>query len=724
MGKILVIAEKPSVAKEIAHVVGAEKKVSPAKDARYGYYEGNSYFVSWCYGHLLTTYYPEDYDESLKSWDIKRLPFIPDHWKYKPTEFAEKQFNVLKKLLNSKEVSEVVCATDADREGELIFRLVYNESGSSKPVKRLWVSSMEDAAIRKGLKTMKGMREYDSLYHAASARQKADWIIGLNATRYFTTRYAEYPVVVNIGRVQTPTVNLIVQRQKEIENFEPQAYYVLTADTGTFKATLKKEKKQDADSIIAKCNGKSGFIESVKKEKKKTAPPKLYALTNLQQDANRLLGLSATTTLNTVQSLYEKKLLTYPRTDSQYLTSDMKESTEAIITGFLKKAGALGPTVKAAFGTEKPKIQAVINDKKVSGHHAIIPTTTALSENLTDLKEVERKIFDMVLYRFLAAVAPHYEYLRTEVILNVQDERFKAVGAQKLVGGWRDIADCLKDLIKSGKSSKKKEDDEEEEDLQELPELHEGDSFSRVKVTGEEKFTTPPPPYTEATLLEVMRNIGRKIEDKELKAIMSATDDNGNRRMLGTSATQGAIIDKIIDYGYVQKSGRKLEPTEKAYKLIAIVPEEIKSPEMTAEWEKALEDIREGKKTEEEFIRGISGFIKDVVTTGEGKFKNAPQAASSETRIEAPSLGPCPKCGSDVRDKVKLYGCTKKGCDFILWKTVAHKKLSETQAKKLLNKGRTDLLKGLKSAKGNSFDAFLVMDENGQTRFEFPNNIK
>ena len=721
MGKILVITEKPSVAKEVARVVGANNRVVEGKDGKsgaYGYFEGNNYCVSWCFGHLLTLAYMEEYDESYSKWDVKGLPFIPGAWRYTPLPSGKKQYGILKKLLNSKDISEVICATDADREGELIFRLVYNDARSTKPVKRLWISSMEDSAIRKGLASMKSMQEYDSLYHAASARQKADWIVGLNATRYFTCRFSKYPEVVNIGRVQTPTVNLIVQRQRDIDNFVPKAYYVLTADTGTFKATLKKESKSDADSIIAKCDGKSGYIESIRQERKKTAPPELYALTNLQQEADSLFGFSATETLNTAQALYEKKLLTYPRTDSRYLASDMKESTESIIAGFLAKEDIVPPAVKAAVRVPKPSAKAIINDKKVTGHHAIIPTLTSLSADLSSLSAKERKIFYLVLYRLLAAVSPHYEYLFTKVVLNVQGEQFTATGNQPLVGGWRDVVKYMKDML-GGKEPENKDEDSEE--TQDLPELKEGDVFNRVQVTGKEKFTTPPSPYTEATLLKDMQNIGQKIEDKELKAVMTATDHNGNKKMLGTSATQGAIIDKIIKSNYVSKKGRKLEPTEKAYKLIDLVPEAIKSPVTTAEWERFLEDIKEGKRTEEEFILDISNFARAVIATGESMYQHMPQEDRSNACIAPASIGNCPQCGEELHNIGKGYACPNKSCDFVLWKTVAHKAISDTQLKKLLERGKTDLIKGFKSSKGNDFNAYLVLDENGKATFAFDN---
>lgn len=718
MSKTLIIAEKYSVAKDIARVIRANNKVVEAKDARYGYYEGEDYIVSWCYGHLLSLCYPEDYDESLKTWSVQGLPFIPSAWKYSVFSTTKKQYSVLRKLLLSKDVSDVICATDADREGELIFRLVYNSIKSTKPVKRLWISSMEDAAIKNGLKTMKSIEEYDNLFHAASARQKADWIVGLNATRYFTCRYSKHPEIVNIGRVQTPTVNLIVERQKEIENFVPKAYYVLTADTGSFKAKLKKEDKASADSIIKKCNGKSGYIESIKAENKKVVPPALYALTNLQQDADKLLGFSATETLNIVQGLYEKKILTYPRTDSQYLTSDMKESTEEIVLGFLDKSDVIVPSAKAVFETKTPNISAVINDKKVSGHHAIIPTVTSLNENISSLKPKEQKIFYMVLYRLLAAVSVSHEYLFTKIVLNVQDERFAATGKQTLVEGWRGIQDCVKSVVGSANSSEQDKDASDDEN-QLLPEVHEGDMFKSVKVSGKEKFTTPPSPYTEATLLKDMQNIGKKIEDKDLKAVMLRVDDNGNKKMLGTSATQGAIIDKIIKTGYVRKSGRKLEPTEKAYKLIELVPEAVKSPVLTAEWEQALEDIKEGKMSEDAFVSKISTFTQSVISSSDAEFVRREQSGEAKPVISSSTIGKCPKCGGKVVFHSKAWSCENNKCDFVIWKTVAGKTLTEANAKDLLSKGKTSLIKGFKSKAGNLFDAHLILDREGKTKFEF-----
>lgn len=716
MGKILIIAEKPSVAKEIAHVVGAFKRVSPGKDARYGYMEGNRYIVSWCFGHLVQPCYPEDYNEAYKTWDIAHLPIIPSVWKYSSEGSGAQQYKVLKKLLNASEVDSVICATDADREGELIFRLVYNESGCRKPVQRLWISSMEESAIKEGMRKLRPGSEYNSLYHAADARQKADWIVGLNATRYYTKRFASDRNVLAIGRVQTPTVNLIVQRQLDIDNFKPEPYYVLTADTGSFKATLKENDKAVAEKIATKCNGKDGFVSSIVQEEKKSNPPELYDLTHLQQDADKLFGYSASQTLKLAQSLYEKKLLTYPRTDSQYLSSDMEGTAKTVVNGLLaSKFG--GKSVIDAFDGKQPRIAKIINDKKVSGHHAIIPTATATKTDLSSLNAQEHNIFHMVALRLLAAVCIPQEYLSTKVVLTVVDEEFKATGKFVLKGGWKDIVAVLK----PAQPQPAEEQQGEENMMQPLPPLQEGDRFANVSVSCAEKFTSPPAVYTEASLLKEMQNIGKRIEDVELKTIMSSVDDNGNKKMLGTAATQGAIIEKIIKTGYVTKKGRKLLPTEKAFALMRIVPDEIKSPDMTAEWEKRLEEIKDGSCSEKLFLNAIEAFIHEVIANAQKTYSG--NEIAPEAFVSTPNtVGQCPFCGRDVvKNKAGHFGCSgwKTGCKFVIFSTIAGKKLTENQAKSLLSKGRTGLIKGFRSKSGKSFNAYLVLQPDGKIKFEF-----
>ncbi len=720
MGKTLVIAEKYSVAKEIGHVIGCTKRVSPGKDARFGYFEGNGYLVSWCLGHLVTTCYPEEYKEEYKLWNVEDLPIIPDVWKYSTKGHGIAQYQVLKKLLNSADVQQVVCATDADREGELIFRLVYNESKSKKPVKRLWIRSMEESAIKEGMRKLKPGSDYDSLYHAASARQKADWVVGLNATRYYSVRFSSPGNVLSVGRVQTPTVNLIVQRQLEIDHFKPKPYYLLAADTGAFWAFLKESDKAKADDIIAQCNGKTGVVTSVTQEEKKDGAPALYDLTRLQQDADQMFGFSAIETLDIAQSLYEKKLLTYPRTDSQYLSSDMKDTATEVVNGLL---GGKIPKVKdvlAAFGGKKPNIAKVIDDKKVSGHHAIVPTLTSLREGVEGLNDREIRIYYMVAFRLLAAVCIPHEYLATKVALDVNGVVFHASGKQVRVNGWRTVWALLRAMFASpNKDGDKKEFDETKS--QALPPLKEGDEFPNTKVAGKEKFTKPPAPYTEATLLADMRNIQKKIEDKDLRAVMAAVDDNGNRKMLGTPATQGAIIEKIIQTGYIEKRGRQLFPAEKAFALIRILPEELKSPNLTAEWEKQLEEIKDGRFSEDVFLDNINEFIRNVITTAQKEFARK-KGEEKGFFVSPNSLGPCPLCGSDVvRNKTGNLGCSawKNGCKFGIYATIAKKRLSDNQVKTLLTKKRTRVIYGFVSKSGKKFDARLVLGADGEISFDF-----
>lgn len=721
MSKVLIIAEKPSVAKEIAYVVGSSKKVIPGKDARYGYYDGPKYSVSWCYGHLVQPRYPEDYDEKYKSWNIADLPIIPSVWKYSTDGPASKQYKVLRELLNSSEISSVICATDADREGELIFRLVYNQAKCRKSVQRLWISSMEESAIKEGMRNLRPGSDYDTLYHAADARQKADWIVGLNATRYFTARFSKQnsagkTPVLTVGRVQTPTVNLIVERQLAIDNFKPVPYYVLTANTGSFKASLKESDKNVAEEKAKKCDGKEGVISCIEQEEKTSSPPELYDLTHLQQDADKMFSYSASQTLKLAQSLYEKKLLTYPRTDSRYLSSDMKDTAKTVVEGLLSSKFR-NPVIQNAFDGKQPRINKIINDKKVSGHHAIIPTVTSIKADISSLNAQEKNIFQLVAIRMLAAVCVPQEYLSTKVVLEVAGEKFVAHGKFVFKNGWKDIVATIKTT--EPQHTEEKTDDENL--MQPLPPLKVGDRFRNVAVSCDEKFTSPPAVYTEATLLKDMQNISKHIEDVELKAVMSTVDDNGNRKMLGTAATQGGIIDKIIKTGYVLKKGRKLYPTEKAFALMEIVPEEIKSPEMTAEWEKRLEEIKDGCCQEKMFLDAIDSFIRDVIASVQKEYathKIAPQALRTTPQL----ISPCPLCGKEVlKNKAGNYSCTgwKNGCQFSVFSTIAGKKLSESQVKSLLTKGRTGLIKGFKAKSGKSFDAFLVLDSSGKVNFEF-----
>jgi len=700
----LIVSEKPSVGRELAGIVGAKEK----KD---GHIVGNGYIVTWAIGHLTELAPPEMYDESFKTWKLETLPVIPDRFKTIVSKKTSDQYKIVKDLMNSNEVTEIICATDAGREGELIFRRIYEKAGCRKPVKRLWISSMETSAIKQGLAAMKDWGEYDNLYYAADCRQRADWLVGINLTRMYSVLHGR---TLNTGRVQTPTLALIVKRQNDIENFKPELYYSLTADLGSFLAYAKVSDKKEAEDIVERSKGTNAVVKSVEKQKKRENAPPLYDLTALQRDANRFFGVSAQQTLDNMQNMYERQLVTYPRTDSRYITSDMETPTKSLIENLLG-AGVYDAKTAEKYNRDKIAVKQIANDKKVTDHHAILPTAKITAEIYNNLSPVERKLMTLILYRLIISVYTTHVYMATKVLLDIVGVEFTATGKEILDYGYRTVEERLKSVLKSD-SDKAKPSDSLVDVI--LPEMKEGDIFPVQDMACEEKQTQPPRPYTEDTLLSAMETAGKAIDDAELREAMK---DSG----LGTPATRASIIEHIIKCGYMTREAKNLMPTAAGKLYISLVIDKVKEPEMTAEWEKQLADIQKGKLSGEEFMDTIAGFLREVI----GETKNRP-AGDSESPVFAFTkeiAGACPVCGKNVLEQVKCYSCEsgKNGCGFVIWKKIAGKTIGLPLAKVLLSKGRSKVLKGFKSKAGKPFEAMLAITEKDGTKqvtFEFADN--
>lgn len=693
----LIIAEKPSVAKEIAKCVGATRHEQ-------GYLSGQETLVSWCVGHLVELAPPEDYDPALKRWKLDTLPIIPDRYITTISQNTASQFDILKKLMQRTDVTELVCATDAGREGELIFRLVYEKAGCEKPFKRLWISSMEEKSIRDGLAAMKDGSAYDNLYRAALCRQRADWLIGMNFTRLYSVMYNK---VLKAGRVQTPTVNLIVKRQNEIDGFVPQIYYNLTADMGSYKAYSRAEAAHEAQAIIARCGGKDAFVTKAERQEKRENPPALYDLTTLQRDANRLLGYSAQQTLDAMQKLYDTKLATYPRTDSRYITADMAQSARSLMDTLLAAGIYDGDT--AALDTGKLSVDRLVNDKKVTDHHAILPTGSVTREKLLGLPEEQRNILLLVAYRLLSAAYVPHCYTATKVMLDINGVPFTATGKEILEPGYRWIDEQMRSAIKSRSA---KEDKPDSPDNAVLPMMGVGNIFSVHNVSAEEKKTQPPKAYTEDTLLAAMETAGKHIADEALRDAMKNSG-------LGTPATRASIIESVIKTGYIVRDGKKLIPTDIAFTFMEIVADMLKEPELTAQWEKELAEISCGERSEADFIGDVTAFINDFIS--DAKIFYSPEDSKTVFKPQRDLLGVCPRCGQYVVEYPKSYSCEsgKGGCGFVIWKTMAGKDITMAMMQQLLSRGKTGLLKGFKSKAGNPFDATLVLKSDFSVGYEF-----
>lgn len=682
----LVIAEKPSVAQTIAKVLGATER----KD---GYVQGNGYIVSWCVGHLAALVNPESYDDKYKAWSFETLPIIPETWKFGILPSTKKQFYILKELMFRSDVDELVCATDAGREGEAIFRYVYNLVGCKKPFKRLWTSSLEESAIRDGFNNLKDGHEYDNLYEAGLCRAKADWLVGMNGTRLFSVRYNSR---LNIGRVQTPTLAMIVQRDYEVSNFVKQKYFTVELDCGTFIALSECiDDESKAKSIAEICSGKNAVVSSVKKEVKSVNPPKLYDLTTLQREANRQFGYTAQQTLDLTQSLYEQKLVTYPRTDSQFITDDM-EGTAAEMVKLVCRY------ITCCNGISiDPDIKRIINNKKVSDHHALLPTAQIAEKDLTALPESERNILYLISAKLICAVAEPHKYESVKAVLNCENNEFTATGKTVINDGWKRLEQRIKSLLKGGDTEEKADNSEKS-----LPELTDSQKLENVSASTAEHWTSPPKPFTEDTLLSAMETAGNKEYDE---------DSDVEKKGLGTPATRAAIIEGLVKREYIERKKKQLIATDKGVNLIKVVPDEVKSPKMTANWETDLQSIEKGMYSPDSFMGQIENYVKQLCSNYASSAEN-PAFAKKVNEI-----GVCPKCGKNVLETAKAYSCCggRSGCGFIIWKTIASKNISVAQAKKLIEKKKTDLIKGFKSKAGKEFNAYIVLKEDFTTGFEF-----
>ena len=712
MSKTLVIAEKPSVARDLTQAL-------PGRfENKETHYESDDYVVTYAVGHLLELINPEDYDERLKKWRMADLPIIPDEFRVHPRDKkAEKQLKAIYKLLRDDEVERVVNACDAGREGELIFSYIYETSGVDKPVERLWISSMTKTAIRDGFEHLRPGTELRPLEAAARSRAEADWLVGMNATRAATIRgRAWVGGVVSLGRVQTPTLALIVKREREIQAFVPEPYWLVHARFDPRYEGLwfegdevRLKNGERADEIVAKVSGKEGVVESVERKEQSERAPLLYDLTSLQRDANRRFGFSARRTLQAAQSLYEgKKAITYPRTSSRWLSGDLVpqlKPTAATLQPIEEYAGA----ARFVLGLQQLPLGRVVNDSRVDDHHAIIPTD--VPHDVHTFTPDERRVFDLIARRFLAVFHPPARYARTTVVTLVEDERFRTRGKVTLEAGWRGVYGVEAD-------ADRKRPDEEDAEGGELPPLEQGQKVTCVEAESERKETKPPPRYTEATLLSAMETAGKLIDDEELREAMK-------ERGLGTPATRAETIETLIRREYVERAGKDLQATPKGLQVISMLEEhKLTSPELTGDWEKKLSDIEHGSGDRRGFMSEIETFTGEIV----GQIKELDKEKLRPERVE---LGLCPRCGAKtgeiIRENSRAYGCTswksreEPGCGFVIWKRVAGRTLTPEIARQLLEERRTrEVLSGFKSRAGKPFRARLVLNDEDKVEFEFP----
>ena len=680
----LVIAEKPSVAQAIAAVLGAQERED-------GYIRGKDWIVTWCVGHLVELAQAAVYEERFAKWRLEDLPILPERWRYAAAQGKKKQLDILRRLLNDKSVDIVICATDAGREGELIFRLVYDFCKCTKPVQRLWTSSMEDSAIRDGFEKLRPSADYDRLYHAALCRSQADWLVGINATRLFSCLYG---VTLNVGRVQTPTLALLVEREAAIAAFVKTPFYTPVLDlTGFTVLGEKMEDRAAADAIRSVCNGKDAAVREIKRQDKNTAPPKLYDLTTLQREANRLFGYTAQQTLDYTQSLYEKKLCTYPRTDSRFLTEDMAPGLPALVFAVAGNLAFLPAVLPLPVNADQ-----VVNNGKVSDHHAIIPTPTMAAANLDGLPAGERNILHLMAVRLLCAVGEKHSHAETAVTVECAGHLFTAKGSTVLREGWKAAEQAFRATLKE----KPQENDADDASL---PELSEGQVFSSVAASVREGFSSPPKHFTEDTLLSAMESAGS-----------DDAPEDAERKGLGTPATRAGIIEKLVKSDFVARKSKQLFPTEKGVNLIAVLPDIIKSPQLTAEWEHMLGRIERGELVDADFMEGIAAMTRDLVSA-----HAVPDQAHSArfARPTAPSVGVCPRCGSAVTESKKGFFCSGRDCRFALWRdnkffAAKKKEITKPIAAALLTEGRV-FIKGLYSEKtGKTYDATVVLEDTGR----------
>ena len=682
----LIVTEKPSVARTISKVLGATAR-------RDGYLEGGGWLVSWCVGHLVELAPPGVYDQRLERWDRADLPILPGRWRYLVSSSTKRQFDVLCKLMHRADVDRIVCATDAGREGELIFRLVYHQCGCRKPVSRLWISSMEDAAIRDGFAHLKPLTEYDALYKAALCRERADWLVGINATRLFSCLHG---VTLNVGRVMTPTLAMTVEREAAIDAFRPEPFCTVLLKIEDCMASSERFKeKAKAEELLAECRKSSrAVVQKSERKEKAERPPALYDLTTLQRDANRLLGYSAQQTLDYTQSLYEKKLVTYPRTDSRYLTEDMAAGLPGLV---MDTAAAFGFR-----GAIPVHAKQVINNQKVSDHHAILPTQSVAGADLSSLPVGEVSILRLIAARLLAAVGEPYRYAETTVQFECAGQTFTAKGKTVLDEGWKAV-----ERVILGNAAEKGE-----ENLEVLTEVQDKETLPVLDAQLKEGRTTPPKHFTEDTLLAAMESAGA-----------DAMPEEAERRGIGTPATRAATIEKLVQKGFLAREGsgktKHLLPTEKGCALIAAMPEQLKSPAMTAEWETKLTQIEKGQYMPEQFMEEIESMIKSLVN----QYANTPSAPTKATP-GASVVGTCPHCGSDVAEREKGFFCSNRECRFVIWKDNTFfarlgKRPTRQVVDKLLRDGRARLKDCKSQRTGKTYNASVLMTTEADGRAKF-----
>lgn len=683
----LVICEKPSVAKSIASALGITSRVD-------GFYEGNGYLVSWCIGHLVGLADAAAYNESFKKWRYDDLPILPEPFRYEVATDKAAQFHILKKLMERSDVTELVNACDAGREGELIFRLVYEMAGCTKPFSRLWISSMEDKAIREGFNNLRPGAEYDPLYQSALCRQKADWLIGINATRLFSVLYHR---TLNVGRVQTPTLAMLAERDAKITLFEKERYHhVRLSLDGTEAVSEKIADRVDAENLKEACSGMAAVYTSVACEKKMEKPPKLYDLTTLQREANRIFSYTAKQSLDYAQSLYEKKLLTYPRTDSRYLTSDMAETASCV----LHLAAKIAPF--DACSEFFPDVTVLISDKDVFDHHAIIPTLEFEKADIVALPVGERNLLLLVCCKLLCAAAEPYVYEAVTAACECGGHTFTAKGKHILAEGWREIDRLFR------ASLKEKPEDAGENDAPVL-ELAEGQTFENVPVSVTEHFTSPPKAFTEDTLLSAMEHAGS--EDMP---------GDAERKGLGTPATRASIIEKLVSGGFVERKGKSMIPTKDGMNLVAVLPDALTSPMLTAEWEQQLNEIAKGGADPDAFMAGIEGMAVELVST----YSHISEEGQKLFTPKRETVGLCPRCGKPVYEGKKNFSCSDRSCGFVLWKNdrfwlSRKKELTKKMATDLLKKGRTSVKGMWSEKKGSTYDATVILDDTGGKYINF-----
>ena len=697
----LIVTEKPSVAHTISKVLGATIR-------RDGYLEGGGWLVSWCVGHLVELAPPGVYDPRLERWDRADLPILPERWQYLVSSSTKKQFDVLCKLMHRADVDRIVCATDAGREGELIFRLVYRECGCRKPVSRLWISSMEDAAIRAGFKNLKSSTEYDSLYKAALCRERADWLVGINATRLFSCLHG---VTLNVGRVMTPTLAMTVEREAAIAAFRPEPFYTVLLKMEDCMASSERFKdKIQSEALLAECRKSSrAFVQKSERKEKVERPPALYDLTTLQRDANRLLGYSAQQTLDYTQALYEKKLVTYPRTDSRYLTEDMAAGLPGLLMDTAVAFGFRGAIPVHA--------KQVINNQKVSDHHAILPTQSVAGADLSSLPAGEASVLRLIAARLLAAVGEPYRYAETTVQIECAGQTFTAKGKTVLDEGWKAV-----ERVILGNAAEKGN-----ENLGVLTEVQDKETLPILDAQLKEGRTTPPKHFTEDTLLAAMESAGAETKvncpNGAREGGLGRMPEEAERQGIGTPATRAATIEKLVQKGFLSREGggktKHLIPTEKGRCLIAAMPEQLKSPAMTAAWEKKLLEIERNNYTPEQFMEEIESMMKTLVN----QYVNVPNAPARVTS-GAPVVGTCPHCGSDVAEREKGWFCTSRECRFVIWKDNAFfnrlgKRPTRQVVDKLLRDGRARLKDCKSQRTGKTYNASVLMTTEADGRAKF-----